>query len=522
MRARGEAVLVTSVGSAAGAPAAAAALACAGSGQGAGLLVELAERRAPRRRWSLRRRPVRSSRGWRHICPMRRWPREAGSATWRCPPTPPESRGRARPCRCRARPSASSCCRPPCSGQRSSAAGSRPRRSWSEPTWSAIARWSRCGPRAARARAAGLRAQGAARLAPLPCRPLRPSGPRQRRGAAGPRGETVPLSDPEQGQALPLALGGCLVLILGALALVAIAGAVTGKGRAQRAADLAAISAARSMRDDLPRLLSPPVLPNGLPNPAHMEKAVYLWRARLAAHAAAIANGVGLTRLRVSFPDLISFAPVRARAVILARLEVGGGRTRVEASAVAEAAAPAASARLVAGDRQRRRLLRPARLSQRRGNAARRRRRLRPDGRRGLTRRPRPAGQLGVPLRRRTGRALRRQPGSALGRPAGAVAAPLRDRARPRPRIGLRLARRQRRRLRLRRALLVGAVALRLRRLARSRAPPRATRSVPGGGDGATAGGGAACPASSRRSSASPCCGPPHAGTSRRPCSPRS
>ena len=77
----------------------------------------------------------------------------------------------------------------------------------------------------------------------------------------------------EDGQVLPLALGGCFVLIAGALALVAIAGAVTGKGRVQRAADLAAISAARSMRDDLPRLLSPPTLPNGLPNPAHMEKA---------------------------------------------------------------------------------------------------------------------------------------------------------------------------------------------------------------------------------------------------------
>ena len=55
----------------------------------------------------------------------------------------------------------------------------------------------------------------------------------------------------ENGQALILALGGALALIAGALALVAIAGAVTGKGRAQRAADLVAISAVRSMRDDL-------------------------------------------------------------------------------------------------------------------------------------------------------------------------------------------------------------------------------------------------------------------------------
>ena len=43
----------------------------------------------------------------------------------------------------------------------------------------------------------------------------------------------------EEGQALLPALGGALALIVAALALVAIAGAITGKGRAQRAADLA-------------------------------------------------------------------------------------------------------------------------------------------------------------------------------------------------------------------------------------------------------------------------------------------
>lgn len=147
----------------------------------------------------------------------------------------------------------------------------------------------------------------------------------------------------EDGQALPLALGGAFALIAVALALVAIAGAVTGKGRVQRAADLAAISAARSMRDDIPRLLSPPALPNGLPNPRHLEKAAYLARARVAALAAARANGVGVGRLRLDFPDAGSFAPVRVRAVVVAGLAVGGGRTRTEASAVAEAAAPPAA-----------------------------------------------------------------------------------------------------------------------------------------------------------------------------------
>jgi nitroreductase len=147
----------------------------------------------------------------------------------------------------------------------------------------------------------------------------------------------------EGGQALPLALGACFVLIVGALALVAISGAVTGKGRVQRAADLAAISAARSMRDDLPRLLSPPTLPNGLPNPIHVGKATYLARAGAAAFLAARANGVGATRLRISFPDLPSFAPVRVKATVLADLDVSVGGRRVEASAVAEAAAPASA-----------------------------------------------------------------------------------------------------------------------------------------------------------------------------------
>src|SRR4029077_7493791 len=74
----------------------------------------------------------------------------------------------------------------------------------------------------------------------------------------------------QRGQALLLALGGTLALLAAALALVAIAGAVTGKGRAQRAADLVAISAVRSMRDDLTRLLAPPTLPGRPPDSARM------------------------------------------------------------------------------------------------------------------------------------------------------------------------------------------------------------------------------------------------------------
>ncbi len=149
--------------------------------------------------------------------------------------------------------------------------------------------------------------------------------------------------DREGGQALVLVLGACLALIATALALVAVAGAITGRGRVQRAADLVAISAVRSMRDDLPRLLAPPRLPNGLPNPRHLDKHAYLTRARAAALDAGRGNGVEPGRIRVSFPDAASFAPLRARAIVLARLDLEGGG-QVEATAVAEAAAPAGSA----------------------------------------------------------------------------------------------------------------------------------------------------------------------------------
>ncbi len=147
----------------------------------------------------------------------------------------------------------------------------------------------------------------------------------------------------EKGQALPLALGGAFVLIVGALALVAIAGAVTGKGRAQRAADLVAISAARSMRDDLPRLLAPIRLPNGLVDPRHLDKAAYLARARATALTAARENGVAPGNLRLSFPDRASMPPLRAKAVVLAEVDIGPRRMRTSASAVAEAGAPATS-----------------------------------------------------------------------------------------------------------------------------------------------------------------------------------
>ncbi len=139
----------------------------------------------------------------------------------------------------------------------------------------------------------------------------------------------------ESGQALLLVLGMLAVLGLGALVLGGFGLGLGGKGRHQRAADLAAVSAARSMRADYPRLFLPPVLPSGAPNPRHMPLPVYLARARAAAVRGARMNKVSLRPAAVSFPGM-SFAPVRVRVAVEGRVPLPEGLVRDRAkSAVA-------------------------------------------------------------------------------------------------------------------------------------------------------------------------------------------
>lgn len=140
------------------------------------------------------------------------------------------------------------------------------------------------------------------------------------------------------GQATPLVLGGVFVLVIGTVALMLLAGAMTGKARGQRGADLAALSAAGSMKKDLPRLLAPPTLPNGLPNPAHMPKPVYLLRARVTAVRTAAANGASPLAVSVRFPDRFSWAPVRARVAVGVTVTAGkSGRSHRSPPVWAEA-----------------------------------------------------------------------------------------------------------------------------------------------------------------------------------------
>src|SRR5262245_14580534 len=154
----------------------------------------------------------------------------------------------------------------------------------------------------------------------------------------------------ERGQALPLLGGAAFVVLLAAAILTAVGGAVAGAEGAQRGADLASLSAVRSMRDELPRLVAPARLPDGRPNPRHLERGRYLADARAAARKAAERNGLDPARVRVVFPDRTSPAPLRARVsahatrdaarALPAKAARHEGRISIDARAEAEASVP--------------------------------------------------------------------------------------------------------------------------------------------------------------------------------------
>ena len=294
---------------------------------------------------------------------------------------------------------------------------------------------------------------------------------RARRTGAGAPGARVGTG--QSGQALPALLGIAALAVLLTLALAALGGAVTAKGRAQRAVDLAALSAARSMRDDFSRLFVPARTPAGELDPRHLDREEYLERARSAARQAIEENGLGGATLTVRFQRPESFAPTGVE--VLARAEGAAGtqpgvprgaperhtEVSVRVAATAElspsgdqlgSAPESASGGGYSGP-----------LSYRQGEG------MRPDVASAFDRLSRAAAgsgvltgdQLGVPFRRRAGEAVCRQPRPALGRSTGPFAASLRDRARPRSRRRLWLARRQCPEIRLRAAVLVGGLALR-------------------------------------------------------------
>jgi soluble lytic murein transglycosylase-like protein len=156
----------------------------------------------------------------------------------------------------------------------------------------------------------------------------------------------------ESGQALSMVLIVALLIAVAGGFLFAYGQAMGSRGRYQRVADLAAMSAARVMRTSYPRLFEPPLLPDGLPNPMYMSRPQYLALARAAAGSAGVRNGVRLGFGDVTFPDLLSFAPtrvtVRLKRTARLRLPAFGGR-RGAALPVASRATAAIAALPTAG-----------------------------------------------------------------------------------------------------------------------------------------------------------------------------
>ncbi len=129
----------------------------------------------------------------------------------------------------------------------------------------------------------------------------------------------------ERGQAALLFLGVLAALLAGTLVLFGFGQALGMRGKHQRAADLAAVSAAQVMRDNYARLFEPPFLRAGVPNPRHLSTPAYLALARATAHRGARRNGAGSAQVGVAFPGA-GFAPTRITVSLR-----GSGDVRVAA-----------------------------------------------------------------------------------------------------------------------------------------------------------------------------------------------
>jgi Transglycosylase SLT domain/D-alanyl-D-alanine carboxypeptidase len=146
----------------------------------------------------------------------------------------------------------------------------------------------------------------------------------------------------EAGQASLMVLAVVAAVLVGAVVLVAFGNALGAKGRYQRAADLAAISAAQVMRDLYPRLFEPPFIEPDVPNPPHLEEGEYREAAVAAAIRGGRRNGVAVRAEDVSFPES-GFAPTRVTVRVRgeARVSLGGERRRPKSQVAVQASATA-------------------------------------------------------------------------------------------------------------------------------------------------------------------------------------
>ena len=162
----------------------------------------------------------------------------------------------------------------------------------------------------------------------------------------------LPFAREERGQSSLMMLAVVAAVLAGAVVLFAFGNALGVKAQHQRAADLAAISAAHVMRDLYPRLFEPPFIEPGVPNPRHLEEAEFRELAVAAAVRGAERNGVRLRASDVTFGGT-GFAPTRVAVKVRGEARVGvgsarrsGGRAPIWARATAELSPDAAGGRL--------------------------------------------------------------------------------------------------------------------------------------------------------------------------------
>lgn len=118
------------------------------------------------------------------------------------------------------------------------------------------------------------------------------------------------MSAGESGQALVLLVVGALVVLLAVAAVGQVGAAFVARGRLQRAADLAAVAAARSMSTDYPGLFAVKRPPAG----RHLSRDQYVKRAREVARRSLAANGAARLNRSIRFEP--GYAPTWVKVAV--------------------------------------------------------------------------------------------------------------------------------------------------------------------------------------------------------------
>ncbi|MBJ7347479.1 MAG: transglycosylase SLT domain-containing protein [Thermoleophilaceae bacterium] len=110
----------------------------------------------------------------------------------------------------------------------------------------------------------------------------------------------------QSGQAVVILVATVAAMMVATVVFAGAGGAYVARGRLQRTADAAALSAARQMKLDYSRLFEPRLLASGVLNTRWMSSVTYKQRARLRARLALKANGFGRRRVTFGFhPSLL-------------------------------------------------------------------------------------------------------------------------------------------------------------------------------------------------------------------------